>query len=127
MSAIRQHRIKKTVESQSSPHQRSQMTEMRNYIMPVDRQCVLNLGPDPVPDSGIWARAAAEDRIVVSKDEDFFHPANRTGDTGRCSGSPFFGVTQRRKDAKGRRLSVHFFAPLREASLNSGTPSDTGA
>lgn len=88
---------------------------------------VPNLGPAPVPDTGIWARAAAEDRIVVSKDEDFFHPANRTGDTGRCSGSPFFGVTQRRKDAKGRRLSVHFFAPLREASLNSGTPSETEA
>ena len=31
----------------------------------------------------------------------------------RCSESPFFGVTQRRKDAKGRRLSVHFLAPLR--------------
>ena len=44
---------------------------------------VLNLGLDPMPDTGIWARAAAEDRIVVSKDEDFFHLANRTGDTGR--------------------------------------------
>jgi predicted nuclease of predicted toxin-antitoxin system len=29
---------------------------------------VPNLGPAPVPETGIWARAAAEDRIVVSKD-----------------------------------------------------------
>ena len=35
------------------------------------------------PDTEIWTRAAAENRIVVSKDEDFFHLANRTGDTGR--------------------------------------------
>ena len=44
---------------------------------------VLNLGLDSTPDTGIWARAAAENRIVVSKDEDFFHLANRDGDTGR--------------------------------------------
>ena len=44
---------------------------------------VLNLGLDALPDTGIWAQAAAESRIVVSKDEDFFHLANRDGDTGR--------------------------------------------
>ena len=44
---------------------------------------VLNLGLDALADTGIWTRAAAENRIVVSKDEDFFHLANRDGDTGR--------------------------------------------
>ena len=44
---------------------------------------VLNLGLDALADTGIWARAAAENRIVVSKDEDFFYLANRDGDTGR--------------------------------------------
>lgn len=31
----------------------------------------------------LWSRAAAEDRIVVSKDEDFVIPASRPGDRGR--------------------------------------------
>ena len=31
----------------------------------------------------IWKRAARENRIVVSKDADFLHLANRDGDTGR--------------------------------------------
>ena len=43
---------------------------------------VLDLGLDASPDPEIWSRAAAENRIVVSKDEDFFHLANRNGDTG---------------------------------------------
>ena len=43
---------------------------------------VLELGLDATPDTEIWTRAAAENRIVVSKDEDFFHLANRNGDTG---------------------------------------------
>lgn len=44
---------------------------------------VLDLALDTTPDVDIWARAAAEARIVVSKDEDFFALANRPGDTGR--------------------------------------------
>ena len=50
---------------------------------------VLNLGLDALADTGIWAQAAAENRIVVSKDEDFFHLANRDGEMSRwaaCSG-----------------------------------------
>lgn len=44
---------------------------------------VLNLALDSSPDVDIWSRARAEDRIVISKDEDFFHLANRADDTGR--------------------------------------------
>jgi predicted nuclease of predicted toxin-antitoxin system len=44
---------------------------------------ILNLDLDSLPDTGIWAHAAAENRIVISKDEDFFLLANRDGDTGR--------------------------------------------
>ncbi len=44
---------------------------------------VLDLALDTAPDTDIWSCAAAEGRVVVSKDEDFFHLANRDGDTGR--------------------------------------------
>jgi len=44
---------------------------------------VLELALDATPDSDIWSRASAERRIVISKDEDFFHLANRADDTGR--------------------------------------------
>ena len=44
---------------------------------------VLDIGFDATPDMEIWARAISEERIVVSKDEDFLHLANRPGDTGR--------------------------------------------
>ena len=43
---------------------------------------VLDLSLDSASDTAIWTRALAEARIVVSKDEDFFHLANRFGDTG---------------------------------------------
>ena len=43
---------------------------------------VLDLGLDTTPDTEIWKRAAAENRIIVSKDEDFLHLASRNGDTG---------------------------------------------
>ena len=43
---------------------------------------VLDIALEATPDTDIWSRAAAEGRIVVSKDEDFFHLANRDGDTG---------------------------------------------
>ncbi|MBN8249577.1 MAG: DUF5615 family PIN-like protein [Verrucomicrobia bacterium] len=43
----------------------------------------LDLALDTTPDIGIWSRASDEERIVVSKDEDFFHLAHREGDTGR--------------------------------------------
>ena len=49
-----------------------------------------------------------------------------SGFSQRVYRKSIFGVTQRRKDAKGSRVSVHFFASLREASLNYGTPSQTG-
>jgi predicted nuclease of predicted toxin-antitoxin system len=44
---------------------------------------VLDLGLERASDIEIWNQAARDDRIVVSKDEDFFHLANRPGDTGR--------------------------------------------
>ena len=43
---------------------------------------VLDIGFDATPDSEIWARAIRELRVVVSKDEDFLHLANRIGDEG---------------------------------------------
>jgi predicted nuclease of predicted toxin-antitoxin system len=44
---------------------------------------VLDLALDAKPDGDIWDLATHDNRIVVSKDEDFFHLANRTDDTGR--------------------------------------------
>lgn len=44
---------------------------------------LLDLALDTTPDVNIWSRAATEGRIVISKDEDFFHLANREDDTGR--------------------------------------------
>ena len=43
---------------------------------------LLDLGLDSKPDTALWNRALSE-RIIISKDEDFFHLANRFGDTGR--------------------------------------------
>jgi predicted nuclease of predicted toxin-antitoxin system len=43
---------------------------------------VLDCGLDSAHDIVIWERAASEKRIVISKDEDFFHLANRPGDFG---------------------------------------------
>ena len=43
---------------------------------------VQDIGLDAAKDTPIWEHAVAEKRIVVSKDEDFFHLANRQGDTG---------------------------------------------
>ncbi len=43
---------------------------------------VLDIGFDATLDSEIWTRAILESRIVVSKDEDFLHLANRLGDEG---------------------------------------------
>jgi predicted nuclease of predicted toxin-antitoxin system len=44
---------------------------------------VLDCGMGATPDGDIWKHATHEGRIVVSKDEDFFHLANRLGDAGR--------------------------------------------
>ena len=49
----------------------------------VDAVHVLDVAFDTQPDGYIWSFAAHENRIVVSKDEDFFHLANRPDDTGR--------------------------------------------
>ena len=48
----------------------------------VDALHVLDCGMDATPDGDIWKYAIQEGRIVVSKDEDFFHLANRPGDPG---------------------------------------------
>lgn len=44
---------------------------------------VLELNCATTSDVDIWALAAAEGRVVVTKDEDFVYLANRAGDTGR--------------------------------------------
>jgi predicted nuclease of predicted toxin-antitoxin system len=44
---------------------------------------VLDLGLDRATDFEIWSHALRDGRIVVSKDEDFFHLANRPADDGR--------------------------------------------
>jgi len=44
---------------------------------------VLDLGQGQTGDRDIWETAIAENRIVISKDEDFFLLATRPGDSGR--------------------------------------------
>jgi predicted nuclease of predicted toxin-antitoxin system len=44
---------------------------------------VLDIGFDTASDAEVWARATAEGRVVVSKDEDFVFLALRPGDAGR--------------------------------------------
>ena len=44
---------------------------------------VLDLHMDEASDLEIWKFAATDNWIVVSKDEDFLHLANRQGDIGR--------------------------------------------
>ena len=44
---------------------------------------VAMVGLDGSADETVWAWAAREERIVVSKDEDLFFLANRRGDRGR--------------------------------------------
>lgn len=43
-------------------------------------QHVLDLGLDEAADAMLWKHARENDLILVSKDEDFFHLANRVGD-----------------------------------------------
>jgi predicted nuclease of predicted toxin-antitoxin system len=44
---------------------------------------VLSLHMDEASDLEIWNYAATGNRIVISKDEDFLHLANRPGDIGK--------------------------------------------
>jgi len=44
---------------------------------------VLDLQLDEASDLEIWNLAITDNRVVVSKDEDFLHLANRPGDTGK--------------------------------------------
>jgi len=48
-----------------------------------DAARVLDCGMEATPDGDIWTHATREGLIVVSKDEDFFHLANRPEDAGR--------------------------------------------
>ena len=48
----------------------------------VDAVHVLEVGLETAPDVELWRLARLENRIVVSKDEDFFDLANRPGDCG---------------------------------------------
>lgn len=49
----------------------------------IQAEHVLNRGLERSGDAEIWALAAAEGSIVVSKDDDFLLLANRPGDVGR--------------------------------------------
>ena len=49
----------------------------------VEADHVLNRGLERASDVQIWELSISEDRIVVSKDVDFFLLAHRPGDTGR--------------------------------------------
>lgn len=44
---------------------------------------VADVGLDEASDQTVWTSAIADDRVVVSKDEDFFFLANRPNDPGR--------------------------------------------
>jgi predicted nuclease of predicted toxin-antitoxin system len=44
---------------------------------------VLDLSMDEKSDGEIWVFAKSQSYIVISKDDDFVHLANRFGDTGR--------------------------------------------
>ncbi len=48
-----------------------------------DAAHVLDRGQGQTADRALWAEAQTEERIVVSKDEDFFVLATRPGDEGR--------------------------------------------
>ena len=44
---------------------------------------VLDFNLDEAPDAVVWSYALQHDMVVVSKDDDFLHLANRSGDLGR--------------------------------------------
>ena len=44
---------------------------------------VLEINFDRTKDTPIWEHALSENRILISKDEDFFHLANRVSDQGK--------------------------------------------
>jgi predicted nuclease of predicted toxin-antitoxin system len=48
-----------------------------------DCQHVLDLGLEETDDIELWVRAGRDERIMVSKDDDFVFLATRPGDTGR--------------------------------------------
>jgi predicted nuclease of predicted toxin-antitoxin system len=77
---------------------------------------VLDLAMDEKSDAEIWTFAKSDQRIVVSKDEDFVHLANRFGDTGRL-------LWVRIGNCRKRHLLSHF-----EQSMNDIVTSfDQGA
>lgn len=59
------------------------ITRARWLAARADATHVLDCGMEATPDAQIWQHATHESCIVVSKDEDFFHLANRPADTGR--------------------------------------------
>jgi predicted nuclease of predicted toxin-antitoxin system len=68
---------------------------------------VLEVGLSRADDLDIWVRAATDERIVVSKDEDFLLLASRAGDTGRmiwvrlgnCRNAVLLAAFDRTRDA----------------------------
>jgi predicted nuclease of predicted toxin-antitoxin system len=58
---------------------------LTNFIRTTGHQCdhVLEHGMEEQSDAEIWEFAKQHDTIVISKDEDFVHLANRINDTGR--------------------------------------------
>ena len=48
-----------------------------------DAQHVAQVGLDEAADVDVWRHATADERVLVSKDEDFVYLANRQNDRGR--------------------------------------------
>jgi predicted nuclease of predicted toxin-antitoxin system len=70
-------------------------------------QHVFEVGLDKTEDLQIWKRCIEEERVLISKDEDFIFLANRPGDTGRliwvrlgnCRNAPLLDAFNRLYDA----------------------------
>ncbi|HEV7402184.1 MAG TPA: DUF5615 family PIN-like protein [Chthoniobacteraceae bacterium] len=79
---------------------------------------VLDRRLETTKDHDIWTLAISEERIVISKDEDFFHLANRPADSGRL-------LWVREGNCRRDTLLARFEAPWLESKrpLPPGTAS----
>jgi predicted nuclease of predicted toxin-antitoxin system len=59
--------------------------KLATYLAARGHDCshILDLGMDEADDVEVWRLADREQRVLISKDEDFIFLANRPGDTGR--------------------------------------------
>ena len=59
--------------------------QLADYLRWRHHDCahVIDVGLDEAADLVLWTRSSSDDRILISKDEDFVYLASRPGDTGR--------------------------------------------